>query len=515
MNVTIQKTWIALILLLSIGFGMRLWGITKPLVDKQYWRQADTASIARNFHDEGMNILYPRVNWRGATPGYVESEFPLYSFLVAVLYKTFRTTNPILGRWVSLFFALGTIWIIYLFVRRLFDRGTAFYSALMYALSPMVVHYTRTFMPESMLLFLYMGSIYCFLLWIQEKKLKFGILAVLVTSLALLTKLTAVIIFVPMLGMLYDRERWAFLRRIEVWGFYSLCLIAPVLWYWHAYQLYLETQLSFGILTGVGFNKFLVPGLLVYPQFWSLMGFRFVVTLLTPLGAVFGFLALIVGWKQKEILRENRFLYVWVFSLLVYMVVLAEGVRVLEYYLLYTVPVAGIFIARGIIYFETQMNFNKALVTLYTVIGLCALLFYSEYFIHLEYPYVEKTKAFAHEIKEKSRFDELFVVMDFGAGEKMTWYKKMKKRISCPSMLFHINRKGWVVMPYEMEAMTPMDLEEFVYKGARYFLTPRHAVEGNDKIMSLILNRNMRLIHRNDDFILFHLIEKQQVVYEK
>src|SRR5579875_2895282 len=41
------------------------------------WRQADYTGIARGFAREGLDILYPRIDWRGAGPGYVEGEFPL------------------------------------------------------------------------------------------------------------------------------------------------------------------------------------------------------------------------------------------------------------------------------------------------------------------------------------------------------------------------------------------------------------------------------------------------------
>jgi len=32
------------------------------------WRETDIAAIARNFEREGMNILYPCIDWRGTGP---------------------------------------------------------------------------------------------------------------------------------------------------------------------------------------------------------------------------------------------------------------------------------------------------------------------------------------------------------------------------------------------------------------------------------------------------------------
>ena len=67
--------WLWAILL--VGLGLRLPGLDEPLIDQQAWRQTDTAAIARNYYEEGYDLFYPRVDWRGATAGYVETNFPL------------------------------------------------------------------------------------------------------------------------------------------------------------------------------------------------------------------------------------------------------------------------------------------------------------------------------------------------------------------------------------------------------------------------------------------------------
>ena len=57
------------------GLLCRLYNLTAPFLDYHSWRQTDTAAIARNFYYNGFNILYPQIDWGGAGPGYVESEF--------------------------------------------------------------------------------------------------------------------------------------------------------------------------------------------------------------------------------------------------------------------------------------------------------------------------------------------------------------------------------------------------------------------------------------------------------
>jgi hypothetical protein len=82
------KIWLLGIVLL--GISLRMININNPLVERGGWvRQADTAAIARNFYDGNFNILYPQIDWRGTSSGYVECEFQFFTFIIALLYKIF------------------------------------------------------------------------------------------------------------------------------------------------------------------------------------------------------------------------------------------------------------------------------------------------------------------------------------------------------------------------------------------------------------------------------------------
>jgi hypothetical protein len=52
-------------IILFITLAVRLYHINFPVLGWHSWRQSDTASIARNFYENGFNILYPQVNWAG------------------------------------------------------------------------------------------------------------------------------------------------------------------------------------------------------------------------------------------------------------------------------------------------------------------------------------------------------------------------------------------------------------------------------------------------------------------
>ena len=61
-----------ILLVLLTAIIPRLPYVPVPIVGWHAWRQADTAAIARNFYRDGMNLLYPAIDWSGAGPGYVE-----------------------------------------------------------------------------------------------------------------------------------------------------------------------------------------------------------------------------------------------------------------------------------------------------------------------------------------------------------------------------------------------------------------------------------------------------------
>ncbi len=58
--------------------GVRAIDLDRPAdgTMRESWREADYAALARNFDREGMDILSPRIDWRGDGPGLAEMELP-------------------------------------------------------------------------------------------------------------------------------------------------------------------------------------------------------------------------------------------------------------------------------------------------------------------------------------------------------------------------------------------------------------------------------------------------------
>lgn len=70
--------------LVLFGVSCRMINLSAPPIGMHSWRQTDTAAIARNFYEHGYRFHLPQVDWGGSGPGYVESEFPIYTYSVAL-----------------------------------------------------------------------------------------------------------------------------------------------------------------------------------------------------------------------------------------------------------------------------------------------------------------------------------------------------------------------------------------------------------------------------------------------
>ncbi len=138
---------ILLAVLLCLSVFVRLIQISQPFMDAWSWRQADDAMIARNFYGHGYDIFYPQIDWAGSLPGYVGTEFPLVTFVAALLYPLFGVREWV-GRSISVLFFAASVPLFYLFVKKVFNERSAFCAVAIYACTPLTVFAARSFMPD-------------------------------------------------------------------------------------------------------------------------------------------------------------------------------------------------------------------------------------------------------------------------------------------------------------------------------------------------------------------------------
>lgn len=287
------EQWIivaALLLRLPLVFT----GITNS---SDIWRQSDTASIARNFEAGGFHLFFPQIDWGGAGPGYVETEFQLYPFTVALLYRLTGGEHLWLGKLVSLGLTAGTLTAFWALARRVVSHRVALVALGFLAVSPLAVRYGTAFMPESAVLCFYVLALLLFVRWLAEDRPALLVGAGLATAVALLVKPTSIQIGAVFVILLVRERGWRSLLSVRLWAVAALAVTPAALWTLHARDLHLRYGNTFGVISG-GDRKFATLDTFSSPAFYTGVARTELVWVLALGAAPFFLVGLVVAVRQ-------------------------------------------------------------------------------------------------------------------------------------------------------------------------------------------------------------------------
>ncbi len=351
-----KKKRVYLFLLLFIfGASIRIADVWRPIDGsvREIWRECDIGAVAKNFYQEGMNIFYPRIDWRGDGPGYAEMEFPIFSWLTAVLYKIFGY-NEILGRLLSYFFSLLTLVVFFALSRYLLSPFGAVIASAFFVLSPLVVRVSNALQPEGLMFFCYLCGAYFFIRWMDEENWNLYILSLTATSLMILAKANAAHIGLFFLMYLIHKKGLGELRKAWIWVFGVVALLPSVLWYAHAHKFWLEYGNSLGVS-----NEYHWVGLDLFtnPRFLLGLGQIEVVHIWMPLGILIGCFTI---WfcRSKDVTKLSLF---WLVSLFVYYIVTIRTTSEnwATYYHVVSIPPAALLIGEGMNFVRDKIKGKK------------------------------------------------------------------------------------------------------------------------------------------------------------
>jgi len=243
--------WISLAVILLIALGLRLRGISNPLLDDQAWRQADTASMATHMMGHLLDfpsVFIPKLNYDGVIPQNVELEFPFLPYLLAWTW-TLLGWSDIWGRLWSVVLSLITVAGIYDLGRNMFSERAGLFAAAIYSLMPLSIYYGRVVMPEPMAQAWSIWALAMIWRWrVAEEKRGIWKIAFLMAG-AVLAKLPQLMLFpVALLLGFWPLNH----RRLRQLIHYSLIvLIPPIVYYlWVHFNVASSSQFVSGILTG-------------------------------------------------------------------------------------------------------------------------------------------------------------------------------------------------------------------------------------------------------------------------
>ena len=457
----LNKNTVYAILIIFAGFLTRLINITQPILEVAGWRQCFTASIARNYYYNGMNIFYPQVLASGNTDGYVGgTEFNIYPFVVAILYKFFGLHES-LGRLVSIIAFCGGAFFLYKLTRKYAGSTTGLITLLFYTFNPYIFFYSRSFQPESTMLFFSITMLYFFSEWIDKERWWQFALMTFCATFAFLTKFPTICLGLPLLYLCIKKYKLILLIQWKLWLFAVLSLTLTLLWNKHSKYVGTINDISLNPLSFSYYMKYSLY-FLTNLHFYEKVFYSEVFEKdLIYIGGVFFVLGIIFTLKMKEL----RYIHYWLLAIIIYFFLAAKEV---EWHTYYTIPIivpASIFVGYAIgnsLKLITENNITgikKVALQLLFIIMVVALPLISYHKITGRYKTKRLEKDYPVQVAgkivdETTRENDLVIGCLWGG----------------PELLYYSNRRGWIM---NANAFCIETLERLRQNGADYFVTTK------------------------------------------
>lgn len=324
-----------LLSILLVGLALRLYGLDLPMVDSLHQRQTFTAMASRNLYIDGVEgFLRPRYDIFGTNPGYAALEFPLYNGITAALYSIFGMSDA-LARAVSVGFSVGAAILTYMLARNFLQPAQALVALAIYQFSPLNIYMSRAVMPESLLMFLVVGSVFFCLRYLRAGGASRFTVAAVLGSLAFLVKPQTAPLIIVLFALWASRYRQEVVREKGFYLFSLLTVVPLLLWTIYAHRL------NASLPTEWTLSAFLSRG-----NWWDLLEISFYVDLLKTTGVVLatpvGFLAAAAGVRLSW--RNSKYLvfYLWIIAIAGTFALLPNVARNHPYYQLPLLPPVAI-----------------------------------------------------------------------------------------------------------------------------------------------------------------------------
>jgi 4-amino-4-deoxy-L-arabinose transferase-like glycosyltransferase len=472
----------AIFFLLALAFALRIYNIDSPIIGHHAWRQADTAAMARNFYENGYKLLYPQIDWGGDSSGYVETEFPIYPFIVALFYKFFGVFE-LYGRLLSVIFSLVALYFLYLLARKYTDENTALWSCFFFTILPLNVYFSRAFMPESALIMSSILGVYFFSQWLALGKWRYFILSLSFITLACLLKIPTLYLGLPIFYLAWLKFGRKILTQWSLWVYALSVFICVGAWYYHAHQIFLQYGHTFGIW-GYGTDKWGNWNMLITLKFWNKILFQHLAEkhITWP-----GFPVFLIGLLMKRQTKREKIFDLWLIAVVIYFIIVAKGNYVHDYYQLPFMIPAVVYIGKVYArYFRpTILLRNKA--SLMLAISLLGILSCGTY------------RYYSLMKKEDIRFSDKFELSKY-----VKHYTKKNSLIIAidkgdPTLLYLSDRKGWRAHP---EQINNSFLDKKIQRGAKYVVGTYEVFGKFPQKLKLLLSSRYQVILDNRIFFI-------------
>ena len=484
-----------LCVLISVAVLIRLIKISQPFIDHWSWRQCDVAMIAENFYLNGFNIFYPEMSYTGNLPGYVGTEFPLLPFIASLFYLVFGIQEWV-GRSISVMFFAVSIPFFYLLVKKASNERSAILAAVTYSLIPLSIFAARSFITDMAMLSFSIIALYCFAEWLDRPTdMRWFIAAGVGTSLAILVKLPAVIIGLPLLYLALQSYGLRMVREPKIWLFGSISLGFPIAWYFHTYLVSLNPP----------YILFWEPSSLarfVNLDVYAAIARQTFDSSLTPLVSA----TMLIGLFVPSQMKFGRVFHWWLVAMVLFVIFAGRGNRH-QWYQLPVVPIAAACTGMAIDYVLQKLN--KFIGTKVALIAATSIVFVG--LAYLSYIYVKPLYA-SWQAPAWRAGREVNLVAPKNAIVVVATNK-------CdPTGIYYTRRKGWHFMEKDGWCSgTPSNsreavdnLEKLRRQGGTHLVFDKYTMWWLDEYKELgkHIESNYQRLRQTDQYIIFDLSGK-------
>jgi 4-amino-4-deoxy-L-arabinose transferase-like glycosyltransferase len=409
-----------------LAVAVRLVRVNQPFIDHWSWRQSDVAAIARNFYENGFRFAYPQIDWAGNATGYVGTEFPILPFIAAMCYK-FAGVHEWIGRSQAIIFLAVSLPFFFLLMRQIFGSTAAVWATFFFAFAPLNIFAGRSFMPDVPSPSLSIIGLYFVQRWVRDGKWAPFFIASIAISLSLLTKITSIVIAVPLayiaVGRLCQTSGVSIYGRIAF--FAAIALLPSVAWYWHAYQL--ARQFYPHHLFGAG-------GIRIesFSWYWEIAR-RTATSSLTPVLAILALIGLFVAARSKPARSatasqagRSLLFHWWLAGMILFIVVAGYGNRH-PWYQLPLVPIAAAFAGTACGFFASKISSRGVAITLSIILVTSFAILSWVYMRPFYGSSAAQLRNAGLRLSKTTAPDALIVAADTGD----------------PTIFYYAHRKGW------------------------------------------------------------------------
>lgn len=326
----------------------RLYAITNPLIDAPNFRQTQTATVARNFYRNGINLFQTELDIFGiGNEKYLTLEFPLYEAIVTIFYKTFFFSE-IWGRIVSVAAGFISGYYLYRLTKLVFrNNKLAIFSYLFFLFIPLNLYYQRAFLMESTVIAFLLSGIYYFCLWCETKKWQHYFLSMITLSLGFVQKgVYGPFWLLPMVVFYLKRYSFRKIFSTRLLLLFLIPLLSLFLWQWHVNLVNTANRQEYFTTTNIShllWNFGTLEDRLSIKMWSDRLDLLLKGIFLKP-GLLFFVLGIFAIFKYSN----SNFLYSWLFSAIIYFVTLFR-IQSHNYYQMVMTPPIAILIAAGLL----------------------------------------------------------------------------------------------------------------------------------------------------------------------